>query len=122
MTSHTGGSRLRRARAAVLLAVIPAVLFVLLVSYGQSASAQTPIARAWEINSFGQLGDDSFAPRSKQVEIKGEGGTGTLGNVTSLDGGQNHTVALKDGTAYAWGHYLIRRGLPKRSVQGDPAA
>jgi hypothetical protein len=105
MTSHTGRSRLWRARVAVLLlAVIPAVLFVFLVSYGQSASAQTPIARAWRINSFGQLGDDSFAPRSKQVEVKGEGGTGTLGNVTSLDGGQNHTLALKDGTAYAWGH------------------
>jgi alpha-tubulin suppressor-like RCC1 family protein len=24
--------------------------------------------------------------------------------VTSLDGGQNHTLALKNGTAYAWGH------------------
>ena len=107
MTSHTGGSRLRRARVAALLAMISAVLLVLLASDERSASAQVPpdpIARAWGINSFGQLGDDSFAPRSKQVQVKGEGGVGTLGNVTSLDGGQNHTVALKDGTAYAWGH------------------
>lgn len=107
MTSRIGGPRLWRAWAAVLLALIPAVLFILLASGVRSASAQVPpdpIARAWGINSFGQLGDDSFAPRSKQVAVKGEGGVGSLGDVTSLDGGQNHTVALKDGTAYAWGH------------------
>ena len=62
------------------------------------------LSRAWGINSFGQLGDDSFAPRSKQVAVKGAGGVGSFGDVTSLDGGQNHTVALKNGTAYAWGH------------------
>jgi alpha-tubulin suppressor-like RCC1 family protein len=107
MTSHGGGSRLWYAWASLLLAFISAVIFVLLASGERSASAQVPpdpIARAWGINSFGQLGDDSFAPRSKQVAVKGEGGVGSLGDVTSLDGGQNHTVALKDGTAYAWGH------------------
>ena len=105
MTSHTGGSRLWRARAAVTLALISGVLFVLLASDERPASAQTsPIARAWGINSFGQLGDDSTAPRSKQVPVKSEDALSVLGGVTSLDGGQNHTVALKDGTAYAWGH------------------
>lgn len=97
-----------RARAAVLLlALISAVIFVFLASDKRSASAQMPpdpIARAWGINSFGQLGDDSFAPRSKQVPVIDEDGVGSLGNVSSLDGGQNHTVALKNGIAYAWGH------------------
>jgi alpha-tubulin suppressor-like RCC1 family protein len=107
--SHTAGSRLWRARmpAVLLLAVISAALIVLASSDGRLASAQTPpdpIARAWGINSFGQLGDDSTAPRSRQVPVKSEDGTGTLGSVTSLDGGQNHTVAIKNGTAYAWRH------------------
>jgi hypothetical protein len=57
-----------RARATVpLLALISTVLFVFSVSDGRSASAQAlpdPIARAWGINSFGQLGDDSIAPRN----------------------------------------------------------
>jgi alpha-tubulin suppressor-like RCC1 family protein len=104
--NYTG--RLWHARVAVvLLALISAVLFVLLVSDVQSASAQTtpnPIARAWGINSFGQLGDDSVAPRSRQVPVKSEDGLGSLGNVTSMDGGQNHTLALKNGNVYAWGH------------------
>jgi alpha-tubulin suppressor-like RCC1 family protein len=107
--SRAVGSRLWHTRraAVLLLALTSAVLFVLLVSDEQFASAQTSpgvITRAWGINSFGQLGDDSTAPRSKQVEVKGEGGVGSLGSVTSFDGGQNHTVALKNGTAYAWGH------------------
>jgi alpha-tubulin suppressor-like RCC1 family protein len=39
------------------------------------------------------------------VQVKGEaGGASSLGNVTSLDGGQNHTLALKDGAVYSWGH------------------
>ena len=74
--SHAGGSRLWRAWTAVTLAVISAVVFVLLASDVRFASAQAlpdPIARALGINSFGQLVDDSFAPRSKQVEVKGEG-------------------------------------------------
>jgi hypothetical protein len=91
----------------VLLALISAVLIVLLASDERSASADTPpdpIARAWGINSFGQLGDDSNAPRNKQVPVKSEDALSVLGNVTSLEGGQNHTVALKNGMAYSWGH------------------
>jgi alpha-tubulin suppressor-like RCC1 family protein len=106
MMSRVGRSRSWRAEAAVSLAAVSAVLLLLLVAEGSSNSAQaaTPIARAWGINSFGQLGDDSIAQRSRQVPVIGEGGVGSLGGVTELDGGQNHTVALKNGTAYAWGH------------------
>jgi hypothetical protein len=107
MTSHAGGSKPWQAWAAVLLALIPAVLIVLLASDERSASADTPpdpIARAWGINNFGQLGDDSNAPRNKQVPVKSEDALSVLGNVTSLEGGQNHTVALKNGMAYSWGH------------------
>jgi hypothetical protein len=122
MMSHTVGSRLWRARrsAVLLLALISAVILVLLASDVRSASAQAPpdpIARAWGINSFGQLGDDSTIPRNKQVPVKGEGGVDFLGDVTSLEGGQNHTVALKNGTAYAWGH----NGFGQLGYDPDPS-
>jgi len=69
--------------------------------------APGPVARAWGDNAFGKLGDDTTAQRNKQVPVDTVDGalTGTLTNVTSMEGGQNHSLALKgDGTVYAWGH------------------
>jgi alpha-tubulin suppressor-like RCC1 family protein len=36
--------------------------------------------------------------------VLGVGGTDVLGNATSMEGGQNHSLAIKDGMVYAWGH------------------
>jgi alpha-tubulin suppressor-like RCC1 family protein len=113
MTSHTGGSRLWRAWTAVLLALIPAVLFVLLASDERSASAQpTPQVdpRAWGRNSEGQLGNGATNvtanPNPTQVS--------NLTGVIDMAGGGLHSIAIKsdgiddgaanDGTVWSWGN------------------
>jgi alpha-tubulin suppressor-like RCC1 family protein len=108
MTSHTVRSRLWHARAAVLLALISALFFVLLVSDGRLASAQTPPQVdpwAWGRNSQGQLGydpdpatTDTFENSSTPGQVSG------LMDVVAIAAGSNHNLAVKsDGTVWAWG-------------------
>ncbi|HEY8601515.1 MAG TPA: S-layer homology domain-containing protein [Thermomicrobiales bacterium] len=59
---------------------------------------------AWGINHSGALGDGSTTQRDTPVQVKGVGGTGTLGGVVAVTGGEGHSLALKgDGTVWAWG-------------------
>jgi hypothetical protein len=101
MTSHTGGSRLWRARAAMLLALISAVLFILLVSDGRSASAQTPPQVdpwAWGRNSEGQLGNGTSGTGTESnVPVQ----VSNLTDVLAVAGGGLHSLAIKsDGTVW----------------------
>jgi alpha-tubulin suppressor-like RCC1 family protein len=113
MTSHTGESRLWRARAAVLLALISAVLLALSVSNERSASAQ-PAPQvdpwAWGNNGQGRLGNgttnSTANPNPTQVS--------NLTGVLAVSGGGSHSLAIKsdgtddstaiDGTVWTWGN------------------
>ncbi|MCL1904563.1 MAG: hypothetical protein FWG19_00355 [Methanomassiliicoccaceae archaeon] len=60
---------------------------------------------AWGYNSDGQLGigtadNDSH---STPVQVKGVGGSGNLTDVTAIAGGEKHSLAIIDGTVWAWG-------------------
>jgi alpha-tubulin suppressor-like RCC1 family protein len=113
MTSHAGGSKPWQAWAAVVLALIPAVLIVLLASDVRSASAQTlPQVDpwAWGRNSEGQLGngtnDTNAHPNPVQVS--------NLTDVIDVADGGLHSLAIKsdgtddgpanDGTVWSWGN------------------
>lgn len=113
--SHTGRSRLWHARAAaLLLALISAVLFILLISYGRSASATTPQVDpwAWGNDSQGQLGDGGTTPNvnanPNPVQVS------NLTDVLAVAGGGLHSLAIKsdgtddstsnDGTVWTWGN------------------
>ena len=59
---------------------------------------------AWGINGGGALGDGTTTQRATPTQVKGVGGTGTLGGVIAVTGGEAHSLALKgDGTVWAWG-------------------
>jgi len=64
-------------------------------------------AWTWGYNYYGQLGDGnhgSGAYSDTPVQVKGEGGVGTLQDVIAVAAGEKHTVALmEDGTAWTWG-------------------
>ena len=59
---------------------------------------------AWGSNTDGQLGDGSNTNKNTPVQVKGEGGTGNLTNVTAIASGGITSLALKDdGTVWSWG-------------------
>ncbi len=59
---------------------------------------------AWGLNSNGQLGNGLTATVSIPVKVKDTAGTGYLADITSVDAGSSHSLALKnDGTVWAWG-------------------
>lgn len=56
----------------------------------------------WGNNEYGQLGDGTTVNKSTPVQVKGEGGAGTLSGVVAVAAGSSHTVALKsDGSVWA---------------------
>ncbi|MGH7493184.1 MAG: T9SS type A sorting domain-containing protein [bacterium] len=58
----------------------------------------------WGDNSYGQLGDATTTQRTSPVQVKGSGGTGNLTAIATIQGGDHHSIALKDdGTVWAWG-------------------
>jgi alpha-tubulin suppressor-like RCC1 family protein len=102
-----------RARAAVLLALISAVIFVFSVSDGQLASAQTlPQIDpwAWGRNVEGQLGNGTTnsIPNPNPTQVS------NLTDVIDVSGGGLHSLAIKsdgtddgtanDGTVWTWGN------------------
>ncbi|HBV99548.1 MAG TPA: hypothetical protein DEF36_21215 [Desulfotomaculum sp.] len=63
---------------------------------------------AWGDNGYGQIGDGTASDRYSPMQVLGAGGAGYLDNVTALDAGRYHSVALKtDGTVWAWGRNNI---------------
>jgi alpha-tubulin suppressor-like RCC1 family protein len=112
MISVTGRPSLEHTRAVaatLVLALISALLFVLAVSDGRLASAQTPPQVdpwAWGRNSEGQLGNGTTNPNPTQVS--------NLTDVLAVAGGSLHSLAIKsdgtddgpanDGTVWAWGN------------------
>jgi alpha-tubulin suppressor-like RCC1 family protein len=59
---------------------------------------------AWGNNSNGQLGDGSATSSIIPVQVKGLSGM-SVGIVTAIAAGYDHTVVLKnDGTVWAWGN------------------
>jgi alpha-tubulin suppressor-like RCC1 family protein len=59
---------------------------------------------AWGINSNGQLGDGSATSSNIPVQVRGLSGM-SIGTVTAIAAGYDHTVVLKnDGTVWAWGN------------------
>jgi RHS repeat-associated protein len=59
---------------------------------------------AWGSNTLGQLGDGTTTQRATPIAVQGVGGSGTLGNVTSVAASGNHSTGLGgDGSVYGWG-------------------
>lgn len=58
----------------------------------------------WGDNADGKLGDGTTTDRDTPVQVLGAGGSGSLTNVTEVDGGERHTCAVRtDGTVWCWG-------------------
>lgn len=59
---------------------------------------------AWGFNGEGRLGDGTTTARRLPVQVKGEGGTGFLTDVTAIYAGYYSAYAIKsDGSVWAWG-------------------
>jgi len=60
--------------------------------------------RCWGENGDGALGDDSISFRLRPVIVQNPAGTGPLGNVTQVAGGEAHSCArLANNQARCWG-------------------
>ena len=58
----------------------------------------------WGANTRGQLGDGTFSPRDRPVQVRIDD-TAFLTDVTAIASGDLHSAALKnDGTVWAWGY------------------
>jgi alpha-tubulin suppressor-like RCC1 family protein len=77
---------------------------------------------SWGLSSSGQLGDGANRPirgaSAKPIAVVGPTSTFRLGDIASIAGGFDHSLALaKDGTVYAWG-----AGLSGNLGQGGTAS
>ncbi len=58
----------------------------------------------WGMNQYGQLGNNTTRDSLTPVQVLGEGGSGTLGNITAIASGNSHSCALNTlGHVYCWG-------------------
>ncbi len=60
--------------------------------------ARADSAVTWGSNAFGDLGDGTELPSSTAVFV-----TGLVGDVTAVAAGQNHSLAVINGSVYGWG-------------------
>lgn len=84
-----------------------AVLTATIASAAASAATAQPapqLVLGWGANQVGQLGDGTTANSGTPVRVDGLGGNGSLGGVTAVAAGGDHTLALlSNGTVVAWG-------------------
>lgn len=71
------------------------------VEGGHTFAIKNGTVYAWGKNAFGQLGDGTMKESLTPVKVV-DGEMKNTG-VTAIDGGERHTIALKDGVVYAWG-------------------
>jgi alpha-tubulin suppressor-like RCC1 family protein len=64
---------------------------------GSHVLADTAVA--WGYDSFGQLGNGTTTNSSSLVYVSGSGS-----GLTAIEGGEYHSLAIKNGAAYAWGY------------------
>jgi alpha-tubulin suppressor-like RCC1 family protein len=59
---------------------------------------------AWGDNRYGELGVNNTGGHDYPVQVHGPDNVGVLSGITSVSGGEDHSLAVKDdGTVYAWG-------------------
>lgn len=58
----------------------------------------------WGANGNGELGDGTLVTPSYPVQVKNPSGSGALTDITKIDAGYSHSLAVNsDGTLWAWG-------------------
>ena len=113
MAGSLVGKIVRAGRARVLLALLPMMLALTIGAGAALAAASSDfhsnatvgqVAAAWGNNEFGQLGNGASGAGADRNKPVGVGGGLSAQDIKALDGGANHSVALKtDGTVWAWG-------------------
>ncbi|MBV9656517.1 MAG: PEP-CTERM sorting domain-containing protein [Verrucomicrobia bacterium] len=68
-----------------------------------SLAIQNGTVYAWGLNGSGQLGNNSTTQSSVPVAVSAANGFTNTG-VTAVAGGGAHSLALQNGTVYAWGY------------------
>jgi alpha-tubulin suppressor-like RCC1 family protein len=80
--------------------------------------------QAWGSNGRGQLGAGQVPGGITPVQVKGVGGTGVLGNIVQVTGGEGHSLALDaNGNVYAWGmndHGQLGLGRSDTNPNAEP--
>jgi alpha-tubulin suppressor-like RCC1 family protein len=61
-------------------------------------------AWAWGSGVDGQIGDGTINGRLTPVQVHGLDNVGFLNNVLAISSGQDHTLAMKNTTVWAWGN------------------
>ncbi|MBN8509527.1 MAG: PEP-CTERM sorting domain-containing protein [Burkholderiales bacterium] len=74
--------------------------------YGHSLAIQNGAAKAWGLNSDGQLGNGSTTWSNVPVDV-----TGLSSGVTAVAAGYEHSLAIQNGNVYKWGTWTAGVGF-----------
>jgi alpha-tubulin suppressor-like RCC1 family protein len=77
------------------------LIAALMSVFAAAPAARAQNAFAWGNNNSGQLGDGTSTNRPVPTAVVGMGS-----GVTSVSGGQEHSLTVMNGAAYAWGTNL----------------